>query len=313
MKSFNFLLVSLAVLAVLVAATPCVQAGYIFSYDWDNPNITASPVGGTGLYNQNPVPGGTQLNGQDGWQRCPDWDASQKGEPKIFTDGPGNSGNVLHEYNDAKYWLKSTEHNLLSSGDWYTFNSTQNAVAIGYRVYTGRDALNAGLVWDGQTPGQGRLYIGLTGSYNTGSNARRLNFTPVDGAALYGDTQLTANHWYDVVGMVDFSPIANSQSPTISYYYRDLGTDLSASTPAPEDFAGYVPDTVITATPMWAGALPSVYRANMYFIRCDRSYYETAVDLVGVYDASVIPEPSTLALLGMGLFGLLAYAWRKRK
>ena len=26
-----------------------------------------------------------------------------------------------------------------------------------------------------------------------------------------------------------------------------------------------------------------------------------------------IPEPSTLALLGMGLFGLLAYAWRKRK
>ena len=26
-----------------------------------------------------------------------------------------------------------------------------------------------------------------------------------------------------------------------------------------------------------------------------------------------VPEPSTLALLGMGLFGLLAYAWRKRK
>jgi len=28
---------------------------------------------------------------------------------------------------------------------------------------------------------------------------------------------------------------------------------------------------------------------------------------------SVVPEPSTLALLGCGLFGLLAYAWRKRK
>ena len=27
----------------------------------------------------------------------------------------------------------------------------------------------------------------------------------------------------------------------------------------------------------------------------------------------IVPEPSTLALLGCGLFGLLAYAWRKRK
>ena len=38
---------------------------------------------------------------------------------------------------------------------------------------------------------------------------------------------------------------------------------------------------------------------------------------VGVYLAgaslNTIPEPSTLALLTIGLFGLLAYAWRKRR
>lgn len=39
---------------------------------------------------------------------------------------------------------------------------------------------------------------------------------------------------------------------------------------------------------------------------------ETGVGTVGLSYASV-PEPSTVVLMVMGLFGLLAYAWRKRK
>ena len=42
-------------------------------------------------------------------------------------------------------------------------------------------------------------------------------------------------------------------------------------------------------------------------------YYPTADVLSTSFDAHLIPEPSTIALLGCGLFGLLAYAWRKRK
>ena len=33
----------------------------------------------------------------------------------------------------------------------------------------------------------------------------------------------------------------------------------------------------------------------------------------GVASIDAIPEPSAIVLLAMGLFGLLAYAWRKRK
>ena len=37
----------------------------------------------------------------------------------------------------------------------------------------------------------------------------------------------------------------------------------------------------------------------------------TTFDDVGI--SSVVPEPSTIALLTTGLLGLLAYAWRKRR
>jgi len=45
-----------------------------------------------------------------------------------------------------------------------------------------------------------------------------------------------------------------------------------------------------------------------------QSAYETKLtSLAGHYSAATIPEPNTLALLGIGAIGLLAYAWRKRK
>jgi len=41
--------------------------------------------------------------------------------------------------------------------------------------------------------------------------------------------------------------------------------------------------------------------------------YSSAGVVTTQFSVERVPEPSTLALLGCGLFGLLAYAWRKRK
>ena len=41
--------------------------------------------------------------------------------------------------------------------------------------------------------------------------------------------------------------------------------------------------------------------------------YSTWADYTSVATTSLIPEPSTLVLFAMGLIGLLAYAWRRRK
>jgi hypothetical protein len=57
----------------------------------------------------------------------------------------------------------------------------------------------------------------------------------------------------------------------------------------------------------------SVQQGDMLYLRVGaRGGY--GWDLTGVtFTVTSVPEPTSLALAGFGLFGLLAYAWRKRK
>ena len=51
---------------------------------------------------------------------------------------------------------------------------------------------------------------------------------------------------------------------------------------------------------------------SAYAITASSSTAGTVFDNVRL-DYAAVPEPGTMALLSAGLFGLLAYAWRKRK
>ena len=221
----------------------------------------------------------------------------------------------MHEYNDSANWLNTTQHNLLPSGDWYNFTAADTAVELQMRLWTGIDGTNIGLVFDGSppwTPEKGRGWL----NYNYGITSRALRWIPMGGTTwITGTDFLTASHWYDIKGVMDFSPIAGGATPTISYYFRDLGTALDGSTPAMSNPTGYVAAAGLQNMNMFEGTLPTDYRASMFYIATARngSGYQNAIDLVGLYNPNVIPEPSTLALLAAGLIGLLAYAWRKRK
>ena len=45
----------------------------------------------------------------------------------------------------------------------------------------------------------------------------------------------------------------------------------------------------------------------------DERYVARTISSTDLRITSATPEPGTLMLLGTGMFGLLAYAWRKRR
>lgn len=130
------------------------------------------------------------------------------------------------------------------------------------------------------------------------------------GDYLISSGVLSLNTWHHIVGIFDtegneaengVSPVNSNYSGwfvrgALSLYVDDELVDSEAN--SVKDMWGDQLDR-----PIGVGKHPTL--PGGYFTGL---VYNPKVSFVGV-----VPEPSTLALLGTGLIGLLAYAWRKRK
>ncbi len=98
----------------------------------------------------------------------------------------------------------------------------------------------------------------------------------------------SVNHPYSINGTIDFT------AQTYSLTFFDLG-DSTTNT--------------FSALPFYNAVTKAQANASGQVV------YDTGYKGASAYsdNFSIVPEPSTLALLGCGLIGLLCYAWRKRK
>jgi len=273
---------ALAVLALLIGAQT-VQASTIFSYDFEGLSTGA-------------------LAGQPGWSAAPTGYAS----PIVYSLTSGYDPSKVAGVQTLADW-----GGKVSAITTYTFATpltfTSADTSIEQHIYgyiaagTTQGAVRSGLMWQDQNYAVAVSIgmedsPGLNGTYKLCFRSDDSVWTQTFGATV------TAGDWYEIKAVMDFSH--TTDGGWISFFYRDISLNQTS----------FTTDTALANLPMHipqtAGVYKNAYGFRLWVYRPTTNYtvYEDNFSVV-----NTIPEPSTLMLTGMGLIGLLCYAWRKRK
>lgn len=317
MKSLNYMIVFAVLAALVVGISPQAQAAPIYGYDFNS----LTPV---------TLPDSTHnLAGQDDWKLWSDYNSSwtYEGVQIVASQSPSVNNTLVTKY--AKNQRSMNEGNWKSIAP-IAFTGADTAVTSYVHMSVDGSGINLGSIYAGFLfkdnlnfcfADQFSLWrndMSETGGDGTTLRSRFFpNTYTTDHLFYVGQNDFVVGDWYEIKGVMDFS-VTGGQ---VSYSYRNLTTGEANYNPVifdrydssnwslqqaglsiipmgltPDGLGEYVIDGIGVFT----------QRASSFKLYSDN--YSLGEPL-----PAMIPEPSTLVLLGMGLVGLLAYAWRKRK
>jgi len=281
-------------IVVLCAATfvgvfvGAAAAENVYLYDFD------SNVGQTLIVDQ-------KLTGQDGWYAAPHDDSED-----IYV----RAGHVNFSGNYAEWeYVDDTQTVLYRDNDsnWsYSLVDGQDFELSGiFKTNTAEDIVNrAGLTYEAAGGGDASRDWMLVGTAR--ASGLKWEVREFDGSSGHNELlvetlalPVTDEDTVYKIGMEATAKGGNTYD--FQLYYQDIAGGGNKTY--------YNGGEVFTVT--FRENLSSMY--DMLYVRTanyDPPFSSAIVDEIRL---SQVPEPSTLALLGCGLIGLLAYAWRKRK
>ncbi|NLF09588.1 MAG: PEP-CTERM sorting domain-containing protein [Pirellulaceae bacterium] len=169
---------------------------------------------------------------------------------------------------------------------------------------------------------QAFVSIGEYGSYNGGTNwGLHIGSTSNDngnfivaaanGYFWTGSTPLSTNQWYHVV-FVSKTPLGTGEHDHDSHLYINGVEEIGGgSMPMLYDNAGTQINNSVTIGAR--NAQPHRFDWGASALIDEYRLFTFAEGQFDIRDTEIIPEPGTLALLVMGLLGMVVYAWRKRR
>jgi hypothetical protein len=147
--------------------------------------------------------------------------------------------------------------------------------------------------------------VGIDGSYDAEGLKPNNLFLVADNNVLASDFNPAENTWYHLVATYDRTDANNVRA----CLYVDGAKIIDGTVGTSQILADTSNIFGVREDGNWAfqGSLDEAAIYNTVLSQADvTAHYDAAQ----VYD---VPEPSSLVLLGLGLLGLLAYAWRKQK